>query len=393
MPATEPRNSPFDFDTARDRVPTWSTKWRKYPGRDVLPFWVADMDFPTAPSIIAALHARLDAGVLGYTVTPDSIEAAVCEWLQEQYHWQVHPQWLVFIPAVVGGFNAAVRAAGSPGDGVLIPVPVYHPFLEAPAHADRHAQLVELVELASSRWSMDFDRFTAAMTARTTSMLFCNPQNPTGRVYTRSELLELAAFCLRHDLVLCSDEIHCPIVLDDNLHHIPIASLNPDIARRTITLLAPTKAFNIPGVGCAVAVIADPGLREAFINSKAGLIPSIGPLAYVASEAAWRDHSGWLPALLPYLRGNRDFLAQAVRALGLSISHAEGTYLAWIDVRPLHLDQPGAWFEAHGIGLSDGEQFGRAGFVRFNFGCPRSLLAEGVSRFVAAVAAARDSRD
>ena len=287
MHATDPRNSPPDFDIVRDRVPTWSTKWCKYPGRDVLPLWVADMDFPTAPSIIEALHARLDAGVLGYTVTPDSISAAVCDWLLEQYRWHVPPQWLVFIPAVVGGFNAAVRAAGAPGDTVLVPVPVYHPFLDAPAHGDRNAQRVELAD-STGYWTMDFDRFAAAMTARTTSMLFCNPQNPTGRVYTRDELLELAAFCLRHDLVLCSDEIHCPIVLDD-LEHIPIASLHPDIERRTITLLAPTKAFNIPGVGCAVAVIADPGLREAFINSKAGLIPSIGPLAYVASEAAWRD--------------------------------------------------------------------------------------------------------
>ena len=389
MNATRHRMATFDFDTLRDRTPTSSTKWHKYQGRDVLPFWVADMDFPTAPGILAALHARLDAGVLGYTAVPDSIVAAVCESLAERYAWHVHPDWLVFIPAVVGGFNAACRSAGAPGDDVLVPVPVYHPFLDAPRHSERAARLVDLTAV-SGRWLMDFERFTSTITPRTTAMLFCNPQNPTGRVYTRAELLELADFCLRHDLILCSDEIHCPLVLDADLQHIPVASLHRDIEQRTITLLAPTKAYNIPGVGCAVAVIANATLREAFTQAKVGLIPSIGPLAYVASETAWRDRSGWLEALLAYLCGNRDFLSAHVRGLGLDISHVQGTYLAWIDVRELLPVNPGEWFEGHGIGLSNGAQFGRDGFVRFNFGCPRGLLAEGVRRFSAGVAAARD---
>ena len=379
---------PFDFDTLRDRAPTAAKKWHKYQGRDVLPFWVADMDFDTAPGIVAALHARIDAGVLGYTAVPDSIVATVCETLAERYAWQVHPDWLVFIPAVVGGFNAACRAVGNRGDDVLVPVPVYHPFLDAPGHGDRRATLVDLTDTAG-RWTMDFERFTASITPRTTSMLFCNPQNPTGRVYSRAELIDLANFCLRNDLVLCSDEIHCPLVLEPELAHIPVASLHPDIEQRTITLLAPTKAYNIPGVGCAVAVIRDAALREAFKAARAGLMPSIGPLAYVASEAAWRDRSGWLAALLVYLRGNRDLLAARIAALGLTVTHVEGTYLAWIDVQALLPVNPEAWFEAHGIGLSNGAQFGRDGFVRFNFGCPRALLEEGLHRFATAIEAAR----
>ena len=388
MNATPPRNPVFDFGALRDRRSTWSTKWNKYRGRDVLPFWVADMDFPTAPGILEALHARLDAGVLGYTEDPDSIVAAVCEWLAEHYAWHVHPDSLVFIPAVVGGFNAACRAIGAAGDQVLVPIPVYHPFLDAPRHFDREAVLVELTD-NSGRWTMDFDRLRNATTKRTSAMLFCNPQNPTGRVYSRAELLVLAEFCITHNITLCSDEIHCPLVLDADAKHIPIASLNAEIERRTITLLAPTKAYNIPGVGCAVAVIPDPALREAFKNAKVGLVPSIGPLAYVASESAWRDRSGWLQALLEYLRDNRDFLAARMQQLDLTMSHVEGTYLAWIDVRGLKVENAGGWFENYGVGLSDGGQFGREGFVRFNFGCPRSLLEEGVRRFANAVAAAR----
>lgn len=392
MSATTPREPgiPFDFDHLPDRRGTSSSKWGKYTGRDVLPFWVADMDFDTAPGILDALRARLDRGVLGYTETPMSAVEAAQAWLLREYGWRVDPEWVVFIPAVVAGFNMAAQAVGERGDAVLVPVPVYHPFLATPEHAGREAIFVDLDACAGTRWCMDFDRLQAALTPNTRLLMFCNPQNPTGRVYTRDELLALAEFCVRNELVICSDEIHSPLVIEPGAAHIPIASLDAELARRSITLIAPTKAYNIPGVGCGAAIIPDPELRERYRQAKLGLVPSIGPLAYVATEAAWRDTSGWLPQLLAYLRGNRDLLAAAMARLGLTVTHVEGTYLAWIDVRELGLPEPvNAYFEAHGVGFNNGAQFGCGGYVRFNFGCPRSLLQQGIDRFVAAVHARR----
>ena len=375
----------FDFDLQPERTATSSTKWGKYAGRDILPFWVADMDFHTAPSILAALRARLERGVLGYTEAPQTTIEAAQAWLAREYGWAVDADWMVFIPAVVAGFNMAAHAVGQRRDDVLVPVPVYHPFLHTPEHAGRTPVYVDLAAGDGRHWQMDFDRLQAAVTRRTRLLLFCNPQNPTGRVYTKPELRRLADFCMRNHIVICSDEIHCPLIIEPGAQHTPIASLDRDIANASITLLAPTKAYNVPGVGCGVAIIPNAELRQRYRDSRLGLVPSIGPLAYVATEAAWRDTSTWLPELLVYLRGNRDVLATEVAALGLTSSHVEGTYLAWIDVRSLGLSDPGGYFEAQGLGLSNGAQFGREGYVRFNFGCPRALLRRGLERFAHAV--------
>ena len=223
-------------------------------------------------------------------------------------------------------------------------------------------------------------------------LLFCNPQNPTGRVYTAQELTHLGEFAARHDLLICSDEIHCSIVLDATKSHTPIAMLDSELAKRTITLMAPSKTFNIPGVGCAFAIIQDQEMRERFRTARAGLVSGIGPLAFTACEAAFREHGAWLPALLDYLRGNRDLLERSVAGIaGISMRHVEATYLAWLDARELELDDPSAFFEQRGLGFSNGAAFGKPGFVRFNFGCPRSLLREGLERLENAVAEARNN--
>ncbi len=216
-------------------------------------------------------------------------------------------------------------------------------------------------------------------------LLLSNPQNPTGRAYTESELTELAEFCLRHDLVLCSDEIHCQLLLDEQARHVPVASLAPEIAERTISLYAATKTYNIPGLSCGVAVIPDPALRRCYKRARAGLVPNVGPLELAASEAAFADDGPWVPALLDYLRGNHQRLQEVA---GERMTPVEATYLAWIDVRDLELDGPGAFFESHGLGLSDGAAFGGDGFVRFNFACPRSLLNQGLERLATALEAA-----
>ena len=371
--------TPVEFDRLISREGTWSSKWEKYRGSDVLPFWVADMEFAMPDFIKAALSERLDREILGYTRTPPPLVEAFQRWLSRCYDWQVPESWLVWIPGVVTGFNLAARAVARPGGSIVIPVPVYYPFLHTPDHAGQEAILVPLVrqDAARPRWIMDFDALQAATRSDSRLFMLSNPQNPTGRAYERSELEALAEFCIERDLILCSDEIHCSLILDPDAAHVPIASLSPEIADRTISLFAPTKTYNIPGLGCAVAVIANPELRRAFRRAQAGLVPGIGPLAYVAAEAAYRDGSDWLPALLAYLRDNQRQL-QAVA--GARMTPVEATYLAWLDVRDMALADPGAYFESYGLGLSDGTAFGGPGFVRFNFGCPRALLDQGLER-------------
>jgi len=377
-----------EFDEIVDRRATWSSKWQKYAGRDVLPFWVADMDFRAPGFVRAAIAERVTHGVLGYTETPPELTNAVVDWCDAQFGWRVAHDSIVWNAGVVGGFNMACRAVGRPGDQVLMNVPVYYPFLSAPAHAEREALEVRLT-LDRARWIVDVDALAHAVTPRTRLYLFCNPQNPTGRVYDRDELVAIARFCERHDLLICSDEIHCSLILDRERKHVPIASLSEDIAARTITLFAPSKTYNTPGLPCAFAVIPDAALRRRFVAARLGLVPGIGALAYAAALAAYNDASDWLPRLLTYLAGNRDRLEATVAALdGIAMTHVEGTYLGWIDARRLRVPSLAAHFETHGLGLSDGAQFHGPGFVRFNFGCPRATLDRGLERLANAVRAA-----
>jgi cystathionine beta-lyase len=380
-----------EFDNVVERRGTGSTKWSKYKDPDVLPFWVADMDFRAPGFIRDALQKRLDHGIFGYSETPRELIDAAILWLAAEFDWAVAPDWLVWLPGVVTGLNLACRAVGAPGDSVMMNVPVYYPFLAAPGNGGRTPIEVPLT-LDERRWVMDIPAMTAALGNRTRLFMFCNPQNPTGRIYERKELVALAKFCERHDLLICSDEIHCDLRLDDR-PHVPIATLSADIAARTITLMAPTKTYNTPGLCCAFAVIPDAALRRRFCDARAGLVPSIGILAYTAALAAYEDPSDWLSRLRAYLRDNRDALEACVAELpGVSMTHVEGTYLGWIDVRELRLDNPMRHFESHGLGLSDGAQFHGAGFVRFNFGCPRTTLNEGLARFRRAVLAAEKPR-
>ena len=365
---------------AVDRSGTYSEKWEKYAGRDVLPFWVADMDLPTAPFVIDAARERLAHPILGYTRTPEPAVRAFVDWVGRSYGWQLSEDWLVWIPGVVPGFNVAARALSDLGRDIVIPAPVYPPFLRVPRQAQLRG-VVSPLKKEAGRWGMDFDHLEANITPDTAAVLFCNPHNPTGRVYGRHELDRLAGLVLARDTVLISDEIHCPLILDPACRHIPIASLDPEIEARTISLFAPTKAYNFPGVGVAVAVIPDRALRVRFEDVAKGLLGGVSPLAYAAATAAFNDRSDWLPAQNAFLAANAETLARAVTAIeGVATTHVEGTYLAWLDVRALDLPNPAAWFEAFGIGLSDGAEFGAPGFLRFNLGCSRSMLDAGIER-------------
>jgi cystathionine beta-lyase len=377
----------YDFDTIIDRRDTGSEKWEKYRGRDVIPMWVADMDFRSPPEVIAALRRRTEHGVFGYThATPELVEVAAAA-LERDYGWRVAPEWIVWLPGLVTGLNVCCRAVGEPGDDVLTLVPVYPPFLSAPRYSGRGVVRVPLAE-SGNRWRIDFERLAAAVTPRTRLFLLCNPHNPVGRVFERAELEALAEICLRRGITIGADEIHCGLVLDAPKRHIPIASLAPEIAAQTITLMSPSKTFNLAGLGCAFAVIPSETLRRSFQRAKAGIVPMVNPFGYAAALAAYRDGEPWRRALIGYLRRSREILAAALPRMPVPLSMApvEGTYLAWIDVRALGHPDPAGFFEAAGVGLQDGREFDGPGFLRLNFGCPAVVLEEALGRMHRALA-------
>lgn len=380
----------FDFDTVIDRANSDSRKWRRYAGRDILPLWIADMDFAAPPAILEALHRRVDHRVLGYGQPLPSLTEAVVQYCATHYQWKIEPAWLVWLPGLVTGLNVAAGAFGEKGDTILTGTPVYPPFMSAPKNMGRETSKVALVSRADGRYEFDWAAMERAVTPRTRLFFLCHPHNPVGRVFTRPELEQVAAFCERHNLLLVSDDIHCDLILDD-LPHIPVATLSPAAAARTITLMAPSKTYNIPGLACSFAVISDPTARATFTRAMAGIVPEMNVLGLAACEAALRDSEPWRQALLAYLRSNRDFLARFIteHLRGVKLTPCEATYLAWLDVSAHALPNPGEFFEQHGVGLSDGVQFGApAGrFVRFNFGCPRATLTKALSRMKRALAA------
>jgi cystathionine beta-lyase len=375
----------FDFDTPIERRGTASLKWERYRGRDVIPLWVADMDFRSAPAIIDALRQRVEHGVFGYPVAPDELISVVIAMLARCYAWKVEPKWIVWLPGLVTGLNVACRAVGGDGDEVITSVPVYPPFLSAPRYSRRNLVTVPL-HYRGGRWRFDPERLEQAITRRTRLPLLCSPYNPAGRVFERGELEGIVEICKRHDVLICSDEIHCDLVLDPDRTHIPTATLGSDVAVRTITLMAPSKTFNIAGLGCSFAIIPGPELRQRFLKVMAGIVPGVNALGYAAALAAYRDAGAWHGALLEYLRGNRETVAQAIsRMPGLSMASVEATYLAWIDARETGLENPTHFFEQAGVGLSDGRDFGAPGFVRLNFGCRRAILEGALQRMNAAL--------
>ncbi|MDR1853683.1 MAG: PatB family C-S lyase [Azoarcus sp.] len=376
----------FDFDRQPDRRNLPGLKWGRYDGKNVLPLWVADMDFAAPAPVLDALRERIAHGIFGYTHPWPSLVDAVVDALARDYDWRIEPDWLVWLPGVVSAFNVACRAVGGADDGVFTATPIYPPFLAAPANNDRRLVRAALVR-DGERWQWDRAATEAAIDAQTRLFMLCNPHNPVGRVFDADELRWIADLAAERDLVICSDEIHCGLVLDADKRHIPIAALDAETARRTITLMAPSKTWNIPALYCAIAVIPDAGLRARFERAMRGIVPDINVLGFVAAEAAYRHGEPWRRALIDYLRANRKRVLEAVAAMpGLKTTAPEATYLAWIDCHDAKLDDPAAFFEAAGVGLSDGRAFGAPGFVRLNFGCTRATLDEALERMARALA-------
>ncbi|HMP75227.1 MAG TPA: PatB family C-S lyase [Kiritimatiellia bacterium] len=375
----------FDFDTAPDRTGTGSLKWDRYKGRDVLPFWVADMDFLSPPAVVEALHARAAHGNFGYTIPYDGVVGEVLAYLKRRHGVAARPEWIVWLPGLVPGLNLACRAFGEPGDSVMTCTPVYPPFLSAPIFQDRKRVAVPL-RAEAGRWSFDWEAMERAVTPDTRLFILCHPHNPVGRVWLREELEQVVDFCERHNLVLVSDEIHCDLILDD-VPWTPTLALGDRAAARAITFHAPSKTYNLPGLACAYAVIPDDGLRTTFLRACRGIITEINAFGYAGCAAAYRHGEPWRQALLAYLRGNRDLVYSFIRERlpQITLHPMEATYLAWLDVRALKLEHPQRFFEDAGVGLSNGVDFGTPGFLRLNFGCPRTRLEEGLERMARAL--------
>ncbi|MDH7800764.1 MULTISPECIES: MalY/PatB family protein [unclassified Rhizobium] len=371
-----------NFDAVYDRRGTGSSKWSKYPA-DVLPMWVADMDFPAAPEIIDAIRERLDHPLLGYGVATDELRDRIVADMQAKYGWAVSPEHIVFLPGVEPGFNMALKAMLRQGDGLLVQTPVYRPILNAAGHwnlVHREAPLTP----AHEGWAMDIDAFETEL-ARSKAFLLCNPQNPTGKVFTHDELRVMAELCRKHDTLIISDEIHCDLLFD-GLRHVPIATMSADASDRTITLMAASKSYNIAGLKTAFAIIANRTIREKFVASRLGMVDSVNILGLEATLAAFSRAGKWQKEMLAYIEANRDFLSAEIanRFPGIRMIKPEATFLAWLDCAALDLKpDPQAFFLEHGkVGFSAGSEFGEAygHYIRLNFGCPRRLLVEGLDR-------------
>lgn len=384
LPPVEKRltNAMTNFDAHYDRRDTGSLKWNKYADTDILPFWVADMDFRSPEPVLQALRERVDHGIFGYTLAETLCTEAVLEYLQQQHSWKVEPDWLLWTPGLVPAINLACRAFAEPGDGILTFTPVYYPFLSAPQYANQELQTVPLIWSSTlQEWEIDFERLEATVHKRSRILILSNPHNPVGKVFSRSEMERLASTIVRHDLILISDEIHCDLILNEK-DHVCAGSLGSELLRRVVVMFSPSKTYNLAGLACAYLVIPDAGLRARFQRSIRGILTEVNCMGYTACEAAYRFGEPWRGELLAYLNGNRACLYETLESSmpGLSLFPMDATYLAWIDARELGLKQPAQYFERFGVGLSEGSGFHGDGFVRMNFGCPRDQLTEGLTR-------------
>ena len=374
----------YDFDQIIDRSNSTSAKWEKYHGRDILPMWVADTDFAVLPEVQQALHRRAEHPVFGYGHTPEKLTELLVARMSRLYGWEIDPEWLVFLPGIVGALFLACRATGKPGDRVYRPGIIYPPFVRAPEMNQQQDEPIPM-RLSEKRMIIDLDWLESQGPRPGQLLLLCNPQNPGGAIYRKAELERLANIVVEQDLLLCSDEIHCDLLLDQGKPHVPIASLNPEICARTITLMAPSKTFNLAGLGCAFAIVADERLRR-LMKVNPYIVPHVNVMGLAAAEAAYEFGDEWVRQQNLYLAGNRDYLINAINGIpGLELGPIEATYLAWIDVSALGLDDPPAFFEQAGIGMSPGRDFGDESFMRLNFGCPRSRVETAVERIRRAV--------
>lgn len=375
-----------DFDKVHDRSTSNSVKWDKYQGQDILPLWVADMDFRSPSPVIEAIKEKAEEGILSYGNPPPELSSVFIHRMEKKYAWQIREEDIVYINGVVPALNMACRALVGENEALVTVTPIYTPFLQVGENNDR--KLIRIrAETGANGWEYPLDALknTLQEHPEIRLLLLCNPFNPIGRSLDKHELTEIVSLCKKFDVWICSDEIHCELVFDDRVH-IPIANLSADAAEISITLMAPTKTFNLAGVGGAIAIIKNEVVRAKFNVAKQGMSAGISSLTYAAMLAAYRDCESWKDDLLQYLQDNRDYLlSRMVKINGIEMNHVESTYLAWLDISNLGLNDPQYFFESAGVGLSPGSLYEGTGYMRFNFACPRSLLVEACDRIEKAV--------
>ncbi|MCY4021734.1 MAG: pyridoxal phosphate-dependent aminotransferase [Chloroflexi bacterium] len=383
----------YNFDEIIDRSGHHSAKWGAVV-EGCLPMWVADMDFRSPPSAINAMIERAQHGVFGYTLDPPKLKEVIVERMSALYDWEIKPDDVMFSPGMVLALCAVCSGFGAPGDTVLIQTPVYGSFFKAVRANRKFTGNIDMEYIAddahSFHYENDYDEFEmVARDPQTSIHLQCNPQNPAGFLYSRAELERVGEICLRHDLLIVADEIHSDLILEGK--HIPIATLSDEIAQNTLTMIAPSKTFNLAGMACSVLIAQNREIRETMAAALQSFSAHVNIMGYEAAYGAYTGGEEWLRQLLRYLKDNRDFAIAFIREHMPQVKTTipQSTYLLWLDMRnlPIEGDVTAFCMERAGVAPTGGTFFGSAGegFVRLNFGCPRSVLADGLQRLKVAV--------
>ena len=385
----------FNFDKIIDRTNNFSAKWsemnKNFGTNNLLPMWVADMDFLTAPCVMEALKDRLEQGIFGYTTRPSSYNESIVNWLDNRFSWKINQEWLIFSPAVITSISLLIQNLTQKNDKIMIQEPVYSPFHSIVESNERNLVISPLVKLDDGSYVMDYEDIEAKI-KDVKVFILCNPHNPVGRVWTREELTRLGEICLKHNVLVISDEIHSDIILK-NHKHTPFASISKEFSENTITCMAPTKTFNLAGLQSSFLVISNPYYYE--VMDKAFSILDIkrnNAFSLVATEAAYNYGEDWLYELIKYIEDNVDFAIDYIKNYmpQLKVKKPEGTYLLWVDFSNLNVDKKdlkNALINKGRIALSDGSSFGIGGdgYYRINLACPRSMVLEGLKRIEFAI--------
>ncbi|WP_425447038.1 MalY/PatB family protein [Dethiothermospora halolimnae] len=385
----------YNFDEVVDRMGTNSIKWdgmdRVYSRDDILPLWVADMDFKAPKPVIDALIDRAKHGIYGYSFRPDSYYEAIVDWIHKRHGWKIEKDWIEFSPGIVPAINIAVMTYTEPGDKIIVQNPVYYPFFSAVENNNREL-LYNQLRLKDGKYFIDFDDLEKKIKSGAKMLILCSPSNPTGRVWTKDELERLGKLCTDNNVLIVSDEIHSDIVYKEH-KHIPIASISRELLNNTITCMAPSKTFNIAGLSTSEIIIPNKKLRKKFNKEIERIhVGMTNVFGIEALEAAYREGEEWLDQLLIYLQENVDFIKEYIanNIPKIEVVDPEGTYLIWLDCRGLGMNNRQLkrfMIEEAKVGLNDGPVFrqGGEGFQRINIGCPRSILKEGLERIEKAV--------
>ncbi len=389
----------YDFDNPIDRKNTNSVKWdnldKSFGVDDILPMWVADMDFSCPKPLIESIEKRNRHGIFGYTNRPESLHESIVNWMRERHSWDIRKEWILYSPGVVTSLNLATMAFTQPGDSIIIQCPVYPPFFSAIENHGRTIVINPLME-KDGYYSIDFGDLEEKMASQCKAMILCNPHNPVGRVWTRDELERLVQLCETYGVFIISDDIHSDLIYPE-YEHISIATTSKYIEQNSITCIAPSKTFNMPGLSISAVIIPNPELRAQFQKSidKIGIGMS-NVFGITAMEAAYTHGGQWLDSLISYLKGNLLYLIEFFEEYipEIKVTRPEGTYLVWLDCRALKMDGDSLFkffAQEARVGLNKGTIFGPGGegHLRMNIACPRSTLEEGLRRMERAVKAWR----